>query len=128
MAEWVTVGKADDITGDEATAFDVNGQQIAVARVDGQPRAFSDICTHRQCNLSLGGEIDGSTIECECHGSVFDMTTGEVLNGPATEPIATFPVSDEGGDLKIEAGGSRAHRRPGARSPHLRPRPATPHP
>ena len=68
-----------------------------------QLHAFSDICTHRQCNLSLGGEIDGSTIECECHGSVFDMTTGEVLNGPATEPIATFPVSDEGGDLKIEA-------------------------
>ena len=103
MAEWVTVGKADDITDDEATAFDVNGQEIAVARVAGQLHAFSDICTHRQCNLSLGGEIDGSTIECECHGSVFDMTTGAVVNGPANEPIATFPVSDEGGDLKIEA-------------------------
>ena len=31
------------------------------------------------------------------------MTTGAVVNGPANEPIATFPVSDEGGDLKIEA-------------------------
>jgi 3-phenylpropionate/trans-cinnamate dioxygenase ferredoxin component len=103
VADWITVGKTDEITEDEATAFDVNGQEIAVARVDGVLRAFSDICTHRQCNLSLGGEIEGTTIECECHGSVFDMVTGDVVEGPATEPIATFPVSDEGGDLKIEA-------------------------
>lgn len=103
MADWITVGKTDEIAEDEATAFDVNGQEIAVARVDGVLRAFSDICTHRQCNLSLGGEIEGTTIECECHGSVFDMVTGEVVEGPATEPIATFPVADEGGDLKIEA-------------------------
>ncbi|MDH4112639.1 MAG: Rieske (2Fe-2S) protein [Actinomycetota bacterium] len=103
MAEWITVGKADDIAEGDATAFDVNGQQIAVSRVEGTLHAFSDICTHRQCNLSLGGEIDGTTIECECHGSVFDMATGEVLEGPATEPIEVFGVSDEGGDLKIEA-------------------------
>lgn len=103
MAEWITVGKADEIAEGDATAFDVNGEQVAVSRVKGELRAFSDICTHRGCNLSLGGEIDGTTIECECHGSVFDMVTGEVINGPATEPIATFPVSDEGGDLRIEA-------------------------
>lgn len=103
MAEWVTVGKADDIAEGDATAFDVNGEQIAVSRVGGELHAFSDICTHRQCNLSLGGEIEGTTIECECHGSVFDMTTGAVVEGPAEEPIATFPVSDEGGELRIEA-------------------------
>ncbi|MGZ8583475.1 MAG: Rieske (2Fe-2S) protein [Actinomycetota bacterium] len=103
MAEWVTVGKADDIAEGDATAFDVNGAQIAVSRVEGELHAFSDICTHRQCNLSLGGEIEGTTIECECHGSVFDMTTGAVVEGPAEEPIATYAVSDEGGDLKIEA-------------------------
>ena len=103
MAEWVTVGKADDIAEGDATAFDVNGEQIAVSRVEGELHAFSDICTHRQCNLSLGGEIEGTTIECECHGSVFDMTTGAVVEGPAEEPIATFPVSDEGGELRIEA-------------------------
>lgn len=102
MAEWVTVGKADDIAEGEASPFDVNGVQIAVSRVEGQLHAFSDICTHRQCNLSLGGEVDGTTIECECHGSVFDMVTGAVEEGPAEEPIAIYPVSDEGGDLRVE--------------------------
>lgn len=102
MAEWVTVGTADEIAEGEAKAFDVSGQEIAVGRSGGTLYAFSDICTHRHCNLANGGEIEGSTIECECHGSVFDMGTGEVKDGPATEPIATFGVSDEGGELKVE--------------------------
>jgi nitrite reductase/ring-hydroxylating ferredoxin subunit len=103
VAEWITVGKADGIAEGEATAFDVGGVEIAVARSGGVLYGFSDICTHRACNLANGGEIDGTTIECECHGSMFDMATGDVVEGPATEPIQTYPVSDEGGDLRIEA-------------------------
>lgn len=102
MGEWVTVGRAEEIVEGEAKAFDVGGSEIAVGRSGGTLYAFSDICTHRHCNLANGGEIEGSTIECECHGSVFDMGTGEVKEGPATEPIATFGVSDEGGELKVE--------------------------
>jgi 3-phenylpropionate/trans-cinnamate dioxygenase ferredoxin subunit len=102
MAELVTVGRAEEVPEGEATAFDVNGQTIAVSRVGGRILAFSDICTHRQCNLSMGGEVDGTTITCECHGSMFDMATGEVLGGPATEPIATYPVREENGELQVE--------------------------
>ena len=90
MTEPVKVGRADEIEEGEAKAFPVNGAEIAVSRVS-------------DTNLSLGGEIDGTSITCECHGSSFDMTTGAVLEGPATEPIATFPVREENGDLLIEA-------------------------
>lgn len=103
MAELVTVGRVDEIGEGEAKAFDVHGAEIAVSRVGGTLYAFSDICTHRACNLSMGGEIEGTSITCECHGSTFDMATGEVLEGPATEPIATFPVRDENGEIQIEA-------------------------
>lgn len=103
MPEFVTVGKADQIAEGEATAFEVSGAEVAVARSGGTLYAFSDICTHRKCNLSMGGEIDGTAITCECHGSTFDMSTGAVLEGPATEPIETYPVRDEGGELQIEA-------------------------
>ena len=102
MAEFVTVGRADEIAEGEAKAFPVQGREIVVARVGGTLYGFSDICTHRGCNLSMGGEIDGSSITCECHGSVFDMTTGAVVEGPAEDPVATFPVRDEGGDLQIQ--------------------------
>lgn len=101
MAEFVTVGTPDEVAEGEAKSFDVNGQEIAVARVNDGLLAFSDICTHRACNLANGGEIDGTEITCECHGSVFDMRTGEVIEGPATEPIATFDVRAEGAELQI---------------------------
>jgi 3-phenylpropionate/trans-cinnamate dioxygenase ferredoxin subunit len=96
------MGKAEQIPEGEAVAFDVNGREIAVGRSNGALYAFSDICTHRGCNLANGGEIEGSEIECECHGSVFDMGSGEVINGPAMEPIQTFGVSDDGGELRVE--------------------------
>jgi 3-phenylpropionate/trans-cinnamate dioxygenase ferredoxin component len=102
MAEFVAVGSSSEIGEGEAKAFPVGGQEIAVARAGGALYAFSDICTHRRCNLAAGGEIDGTTIECECHGSMFDMTTGAVVGPPATEPLATFRVRDVDGDLQIE--------------------------
>jgi 3-phenylpropionate/trans-cinnamate dioxygenase ferredoxin subunit len=102
MAEFVTVGRSDEVGEGEAKPFAAGGEQIAVARVGGTLYAFNDICTHRGCNLSLGGEIDGTTIQCECHGSVFEMTNGGVVEGPATEPVATYGVREEGGDVQVE--------------------------
>jgi 3-phenylpropionate/trans-cinnamate dioxygenase ferredoxin subunit len=101
MAEFMTVGTTDEVAEGEAKAYSVNDQEIAVARVDGGVLAFSDICTHRGCNLASGGEIEGTTISCECHGSVFDMASGAVIEGPATEPIATFEAREEGGNLQV---------------------------
>jgi 3-phenylpropionate/trans-cinnamate dioxygenase ferredoxin component len=100
MAEFVTVGKAEEVAEGAAKSFPAGGQEIAVARVEGELLAFSDVCTHLGCNLA-NGEIEGSNIECECHGSVFDMKTGAVANGPATLPVATFEVRDQDGDLQI---------------------------
>src|ERR1043165_9687917 len=103
MTEFVTVGTAGEIGEGEAKAFDVGGALVAVARSGGQLFAFSDICPPRQCNLASGGEIDGTVIECECHGSQFNMATGEVVEGPAEDPIETYQVREEGGELQVGA-------------------------
>ncbi|MGH2630787.1 MAG: Rieske (2Fe-2S) protein [Actinomycetota bacterium] len=101
MAEFVTVGTSDEIGENEAHAFDVGDQVVGVARVGGELLAFSDVCTHRQCSLTSLGEIDGTVIQCGCHGSRFDMRTGEVLAGPAVDPIAVFQARDESGNLQV---------------------------
>ena len=103
MAEFVTVGETSEVPEGEVKAFDVNGAEVAVARVEGQLFAFSDICTHRHCNLSMGGELDGHDIECECHGSMFDIRTGEVRNPPATDPLETFEVREVDGSIQVGA-------------------------
>jgi 3-phenylpropionate/trans-cinnamate dioxygenase ferredoxin subunit len=103
MADWVTVGDATEVPEGEVKSFDVNGAEIAVARVQGTLYAFSDICTHRQCNLAMGGELDGFDIECECHGSMFDIRSGEVHNPPATEPLETFEAREVDAQIQVGA-------------------------
>ena len=99
MAEFHTVGAAE-IDDGEAEAFEVDGRRIAVANVDGSLHAFDDTCTHMGCSLAQG-EMDGPVIECPCHGSRFDVTSGAVVQGPATEPVETFEARVEGNELKI---------------------------
>ena len=52
----------------------------------------------------IEGEVDQETctVECPRHGSVFDLRTGKPLNLPAYVPIDTFPVSVEGGVIRLE--------------------------
>jgi 3-phenylpropionate/trans-cinnamate dioxygenase ferredoxin component len=69
--------------------------RISVARVDGRLYAFDDLCTcaEQPCPLS-GGLLTGTTIMCQCHGSRFDITTGAVINGPATEALNVYEVHE----------------------------------
>lgn len=100
MAEFVTVGTTADLSDGDMRAFEVGGRRVTVARVGGSFHAFDDTCTHRQCSLAEG-DLDEATVTCACHGSQFDVTTGAVLNPPATEPVRSYPVRVEGDNLQI---------------------------
>lgn len=100
MAEPVTLGRADEVPEGEMRSFQV-GEDVAVANVGGSYYAFGDVCTHAHCSLA-DGDLEGTTVICACHGSEFDVRTGEVLGGPAPEPVPSWPVSVEDGELKVE--------------------------
>ena len=102
MAEFITVAATGDVEEGAAKAFEVKGAEVAVARSGATLYAFSDICTHRGCNLSTEGEISGTEIQCGYHGSVFSMETGEALEGPATEPVQTYGVREQDGQIQVE--------------------------
>jgi 3-phenylpropionate/trans-cinnamate dioxygenase ferredoxin component len=50
-----------------------------------------------------GGLLTGTTIMCQCHGSRFDITTGAVINGPATEPLNRYEVQEVDGSIHLRA-------------------------
>jgi 3-phenylpropionate/trans-cinnamate dioxygenase ferredoxin subunit len=79
----------------------VDGIEVAVVGTTTGLLAFDDTCTHRACPLSEGLIEDG-TVVCPCHKSRFDLTTGEPLNGPATEAIRIRRVEHDGTNLRIE--------------------------
>jgi 3-phenylpropionate/trans-cinnamate dioxygenase ferredoxin subunit len=78
--------------------------RISIARVDNRLYAFDDLCTCTPdaCPLS-GGLLTGTTIMCQCHGSRFDITTGAVINGPATEALNGYEVQEVEGRIQIRA-------------------------
>jgi 3-phenylpropionate/trans-cinnamate dioxygenase ferredoxin component len=86
----------------EAALVKVGGEDVAVFNVDGQYFATQDACTHEDGPLS-DGDLEGKTIICPWHGSCFDVTNGEVLCGPAEEPLKTYRVSIEGEVGRVEA-------------------------
>jgi nitrite reductase/ring-hydroxylating ferredoxin subunit len=102
MEQLTTVTAVDELGERELAAFPVTGKRIAIAKVDEAFYAFGDTCTHQGCSLAEG-ELDGTTVTCPCHGSEFDVTTGEVLRGPAREPVRSYPVRVEDGLLRVEA-------------------------
>ena len=100
MAEWQKVGQAGDVAEGEINSYQIGERTVAVANIDCDLHAFDDICPHEQCALSEG-DIDGTVVECPCHGSRFDVMTGEVVTGPSTDPIDVFEAREEEGALEV---------------------------
>jgi uncharacterized protein YbjT (DUF2867 family)/nitrite reductase/ring-hydroxylating ferredoxin subunit len=75
---------------------------VAVFNVAGSFCATQDKCTHRQGPLSEG-KLEGSTVTCPKHGAQFNVCTGEVLRGPAQDPLKTYRVIVAGDIGRVEA-------------------------
>ena len=100
------VGQDDAIPDGFVVPFYLSDRKlrISVARADDHLYAFDDLCTcaGNPCPLS-GGLLTGTTIMCQCHGSEFDVTTGAVVSGPATQPLNVYDVEVADGSIRIRA-------------------------
>ena len=101
MANYIKVATKSEIADGEIKRVDIDGKEIAVLNAGGQFFALSDVCTHEGCLLSEEGQVDGEQVECFCHGSKFDVKTGEVINGPAQEPMTNYEVKIEGENIMV---------------------------
>jgi 3-phenylpropionate/trans-cinnamate dioxygenase ferredoxin subunit len=89
-----------DIGEEEITTADVDGVTICLARSGGRVYAFAESCTHQLCPLT-DAFLNGTELECECHGAAFDLTTGAVTLPPAVEPLPVYPVRVVDGEIWV---------------------------
>jgi nitrite reductase/ring-hydroxylating ferredoxin subunit len=73
---------------------------VLLVNSGGRYYGIGNRCTHMGCMLSEG-RLRKDLIQCACHGSVFDVKTGSVVRGPATEPEPTFEVRLDGEDILV---------------------------
>jgi nitrite reductase/ring-hydroxylating ferredoxin subunit len=83
-------------------AVEVDGVALALIRHAHGWTATDLDCPHAGCSLARDGEVvDGSVLICNCHGSEFDLRTGEVLLDPADRPLRLRPVQPSGDGSRL---------------------------
>jgi len=78
----------------------IGPRRILLANVGGRFYAVDDTCTHEDASLSSGA-LRGEWVKCPLHGSRFNVRTGEVVEEPASEKLATYPVRIEADEVWI---------------------------
>ncbi len=97
----IAAGNIADLATGQLIA--ITGEGVAIGLDADGLYALTTICTHLQCDMAVQGTIAQDELFCECHESRFDGD-GEVLDGPATQPLDFFSVSiDDDGVITIDA-------------------------
>lgn len=76
----------------------IENVRTLVANVNGAYVALTSVCTHSGCDKNW--TFGNSRFTCTCHGSVFDPS-GNVLQGPATQPLTQYGTQVSGTTLTI---------------------------
>lgn len=89
--------------GGAMRAVEVDGTTVLVSRSEnGGVCAIANRCTHVGGPL-VEGEREGDVVICPWHGSRFDLCSGEVLRGPATQPEQRFEARVNDGTVEVRA-------------------------
>ena len=59
----------------------------------GEYVAYSSVCPHQQKKIT---KVEGDTVKCTAHGSVFSIADGERVSGPAVTGMRQVQVVDNG--------------------------------
>jgi len=98
----IKVGNVNELQNGEVKKIEVDDKVVLLVKDQDQFFAIDNACTHAGCSLEEFGNVSVRQIECTCHGSKFDLKTGQVTNLPAQRPLKIYPVKIEGSDVFIE--------------------------
>jgi nitrite reductase/ring-hydroxylating ferredoxin subunit len=96
---WVPVIESGSLEDRRAARVDVDGEAVLVVRDGDRLLAIGDRCTHRGAPLHRGRlTFSGSIaqVTCPVHGSLFDLATGKVMRGPATQAVPAYDARVNG--------------------------------
>ncbi|HEX4743558.1 MAG TPA: Rieske 2Fe-2S domain-containing protein [Candidatus Limnocylindria bacterium] len=83
------------------TKAKAGAQSLVVVRRGDTLYALHDACAHAGCSLAEKGKLVGDEIECQCHGSRYDVRTGHVARGPSTFDQPAYEVRRADGRFEV---------------------------
>lgn len=101
-AEGVVIAKSDDLVLRQTRVFSLKDSfgiptSYSLTRTSRGIVAFDTRCTHAGAPCVL----NQSQLQCPAHGSIFDPENGEVLRGPAVEPLKSYRTLEVNGEIRI---------------------------
>ena len=99
---YVRVASLAEIPEGEVRAFDLPTGRVAVAHDERRLFAFGETCTGGGCQLADGSFDDRTTrLTCSVCESVFDLETGEPIDGPARDPLPLHAAREADGWIEV---------------------------
>ena len=94
----------DALTEGHPVRVQVDGEDVLVVRDGERLFAIGNRCTHQGAPLHRGpvrfsGSLD--TVQCPVHGSMFGLSDGKVLRGPAMQPVPAYDARVNGDTIEI---------------------------
>ncbi len=91
-------GTGDFPVGGGVVVKTASGPVVVTHPADDEFLAFNGRCPHAGCPVA---EVLENTILCNCHGSTFDASTGDRMEGPAPTGLEPVPIQVAGGEIYL---------------------------
>ena len=99
-ADWADLAALEDLPPGARRVVDVDGLPVLVLNDGGTLRALANTCPHAMMPLG-DGPVCAGAITCPHHGLSYDLTTGQNLDEPDTEPaIVVFETRAKNGRVQ----------------------------
>jgi nitrite reductase/ring-hydroxylating ferredoxin subunit len=101
---WTIASPAANVPDRKPVKVTVDGEDVMLYRIEDQVLAVSNRCTHQGAPLYRGMvKAIGTTpvVTCPAHGSMFQLTDGRVVRGPAMRPIRAYEARINGGAVEV---------------------------
>src|ERR671912_665440 len=106
-SKWTEVAALEALPDGKPHRVEANDTPVLLLRQGDRIRAIGATCPHLGGPLDEG-PIEGNTVTCPWHGSVFCLTDGALIHGPAMMPVAAYEVRVKDGRVAIRANAERA--------------------
>jgi NADPH-dependent 2,4-dienoyl-CoA reductase/sulfur reductase-like enzyme/nitrite reductase/ring-hydroxylating ferredoxin subunit len=81
----------------------VEGGKVLVLKIQDKVHATSANCTHYGAPLAKGVLTPEGRLTCPWHGACFNVSTGDVEDAPALDPIAKYELVEKDGAVYIKS-------------------------